>query len=185
MLLYNVLRHSDLSCVLNENSVDAAINNLTAIVREAVNLTIPYVRPKNSAFLLWFSKLLICYIQKKNQRFRKYKKSKFDNHYSAFTYYRKLVKTTIKTDRLLWVQSVEDNLKTSPKDFWKYVSRFKKNELSQLKNSQKVITEPRRIVEAFADHFLPFLPLHLLSLFQKKRSIFYMGFFKCSSHVRL
>jgi hypothetical protein len=50
MLLYNVLRHSDWSCVLNENAVDAAVNNLTATVRKAVHLAIPYARPKNSAF---------------------------------------------------------------------------------------------------------------------------------------
>jgi hypothetical protein len=44
-----------------------------------------------------------------------------------FSYYRKLVKTTIKTDRLRWLKSVDDNLKAKPKDFWKYVSKFKKN----------------------------------------------------------
>jgi hypothetical protein len=49
---------------------------------------------------------------------------------------------------------VEDNLKTQPKDFWKYVSRFKNNEhINQLKIGQKVITEPQCIVEAFADYF--------------------------------
>jgi hypothetical protein len=49
---------------------------------------------------------------------------------------------------------VEDNLKTKTKDFWKYVSRFKKNKhvVNQLKIGQKVITEPQCIVEAFADH---------------------------------
>jgi hypothetical protein len=117
MLLYNILRQSDWSCVLNENSVDAAINNLTARVCKAMNLAIPYVRPKNSSFPPWFSKLLKFYIKKNNQYFRKYKKSKFDHHYNAFTYYRKLVKTTIKTDRLRWLKSVKDNLKTQPKDF--------------------------------------------------------------------
>jgi hypothetical protein len=40
LLLHNVLRHSDWSCVLNENSVDYAMNNLFAIVREAINLAI-------------------------------------------------------------------------------------------------------------------------------------------------
>jgi hypothetical protein len=44
-----------------------------------------------------------------------------------FSYYHKLVKTAIKTDRLLWLKSVEDNLKTKPRDLWKYVSEIKKN----------------------------------------------------------
>jgi hypothetical protein len=100
-----------------EHSVDAAVDNLTATVRKAINLAIPYVRPKNSAFPPWFSNLLKLYINKKNQYFRKYKKSKFDQHYSAFTYYRKLVKTTIKTDRPRWLQAVEGNLKNNPRIF--------------------------------------------------------------------
>jgi hypothetical protein len=98
---------------------DAAVNNLTATVRKAINLAIPYVRPKNFAFPPLFSNLLTFYIKKKNQYFEKCNKSKFDHHYSAFTYYRKLVKTITKTDRLRWLHYIEDNLKTKPKDFWK------------------------------------------------------------------
>jgi branched-subunit amino acid transport protein len=39
-----------------------------------LNVAIPLIRPKNSAFPPWFSKLLKFYIKKKNQYFRKYKK---------------------------------------------------------------------------------------------------------------
>jgi hypothetical protein len=42
-LLYNILDSTDWSCVLNGNSIDSAVHNLTAIVREAVNLGIPYI----------------------------------------------------------------------------------------------------------------------------------------------
>jgi hypothetical protein len=62
ILLYNILHQTDWSYVLNENSVDAAVNNLTAMVRKAINIAIPLVRPKNSAFPPWFSKLLKFYI---------------------------------------------------------------------------------------------------------------------------
>jgi hypothetical protein len=37
-LLCNVLHHSDCYCVLNENSFDSAVNNLTALVRETIKL---------------------------------------------------------------------------------------------------------------------------------------------------
>jgi hypothetical protein len=59
--------HSDWSCVLNINSVDSANYNLIAIVREAINLAIPYVRSKSPACSLWFSNSLKFYIKKKNQ----------------------------------------------------------------------------------------------------------------------
>jgi hypothetical protein len=54
LLLYNVLRHSDWSCFLNENSVDSAVNNLTAIVREAITIAIPYTNPKILPFRIGF-----------------------------------------------------------------------------------------------------------------------------------
>jgi hypothetical protein len=53
LLLHNVLCHSDWSCVLNENSVDSAVNNLTAIVREDLNVTYnPKILPFHSGFLM-------------------------------------------------------------------------------------------------------------------------------------
>jgi hypothetical protein len=83
--------------------------------------------------------------------FRRYKKSKSDQNYSAFSYYGKMVKTTIKRDRLLWL----NNLETKPKHFWKYVSKFKKinHVVTQLIISYNTITESQCIVEDFADHF--------------------------------
>jgi hypothetical protein len=53
------------------------------------------------------------------------------------------------------LKSINDNLKTKPNDFWKYVSKFKKNDhvVTQLKMDENVMTQPHYIVEAFADHF--------------------------------
>jgi hypothetical protein len=50
---------------------------------------------------------------------------------------------------------MDENLKTEHKDFWKYVSKSRKNDhsLAKLKIGANVITEPRCIVEAFADRF--------------------------------
>jgi hypothetical protein len=48
LLLYDTLLNSDWSCVLNEISVDSAVNNLTATVSEAIDLAIPFVKPNNS-----------------------------------------------------------------------------------------------------------------------------------------
>jgi hypothetical protein len=76
-------------------------------------------------------------------------------YYSIFSYYRKLVKTTIKADRLAWLTHIDKNLKTEPKHFWKYISKFKKNDqaVSQLEVETKFITEPQFIAEAFENHF--------------------------------
>jgi hypothetical protein len=47
---------------------------------------------------------------------------------ALYSYYRKLVKITIKTERLRWLKYIDDKLKTKPEDFWKYVSKFQKND---------------------------------------------------------
>jgi hypothetical protein len=73
--LYLLLSQVNWSCVLNDNSVDSAV---TDIVREAINLAVPYKKRKNTTFPHWFSKSLMYYIKKKNQYFRRYKKLKSD-----------------------------------------------------------------------------------------------------------
>jgi hypothetical protein len=52
LLLYNTLLDSDWSCVHNENSLNSAILNLTAIVFEAINHAIVFVKCRNSAFCI-------------------------------------------------------------------------------------------------------------------------------------
>jgi hypothetical protein len=64
LLLYDTLQNSDWSSVLNDNSVDSAVNNLTATVSEAIDLAIPFAKPNNSTYPHWFSKLLKYYIKK-------------------------------------------------------------------------------------------------------------------------
>jgi hypothetical protein len=54
LLLYNVIRHSDWSCVLRENYIDSVVNNLTAIVSEAINLAIPHKNARILPFRIGF-----------------------------------------------------------------------------------------------------------------------------------
>jgi hypothetical protein len=64
LLLCDTLLNSDWSCVLNENSVDSAVNNLMATVSEVFDLAIPFVKPNNSTYPHWSYKLLKYYIKK-------------------------------------------------------------------------------------------------------------------------
>jgi hypothetical protein len=125
-------------------------------VSETINETIPFVKPKNSSFPHCFSKSLIYYIKNKYNFFKKYKKSKSDYYYySIFSYYRKLVKITIKVDRFDWLKIIDNNFRTQPKHFWKYICKFKRNDQSviQIEIGNKISTEPQRIADVSADHF--------------------------------
>jgi hypothetical protein len=51
LLLCNGLRHSDWFYIRNENSLDPAVNNLTAIVREDINIALPYIKSKKKICL--------------------------------------------------------------------------------------------------------------------------------------
>jgi hypothetical protein len=58
--------------------------------------------------------------------------------YSALSYFLKLVKATIMSDRLCWLKSVDDNLKTQPIEFWKYVSKLKRKSDGQIVTDSKL-----------------------------------------------
>jgi hypothetical protein len=108
--------------------VDSAVYNFTASVFEAINEAIPFKNPRFLPSLIGFQNLLYT-TSRKNQIFKKYKKSKSDYFYSIFSYYRKLIKINIKADRLDWIGSIDNNLKTHPQHVWKYISKFKRNEI--------------------------------------------------------
>jgi hypothetical protein len=82
---------------------------------------------KGSNFPSWFSCTLQHYILKNNYYYRHFKKNKSDLNYSKFSYSRKIVKITIKSDRSRWLKSIDESLKNNPKKFWNNVSNFRNN----------------------------------------------------------
>jgi hypothetical protein len=99
-------------------------------------------RIQKSTFPHWSSYSLKYSINKKNQHYRKYNELKSCRHYGVFSYYWRLVKTTIKRDRLRWRKSIDGSLKTKPKDCWKYACKLKKNDqvVNPLRNDKNVVT---------------------------------------------
>jgi hypothetical protein len=85
-------------------------------------------------------------------RFKKYKSNYF---YDTFSAYRRLVKSIIKSDKLQWFKSIDNNLKRNPVHFWKYVSSFRKsdNNSIDLEVTGNLLSQPREFAEAFADYF--------------------------------
>jgi hypothetical protein len=75
--------------------------------------------------------------------------------YLYFAFYRKLVKSTVKSDRQQWLKFIDYSLRNNPHHFWKYVSNFKKkdNSFIQLKIENQYVTDPKVIADAFAKHF--------------------------------
>jgi hypothetical protein len=65
------------------------------------------------------------------------------------------VKATIKSDRLRWLNSIDDNLKSQPKQFWKYVASDTKRNSTfiQLEVDGTHLAGPYKVADAFAKHF--------------------------------
>jgi hypothetical protein len=87
-------------------SVDAAVASLSAPVLGAMEQAIPRGYSPKSKFPPWFSHTLRYYIAKKNYCHCDFKKKPSDYLYDRFVLYRKLVKNTIKSDRLKWLCEV-------------------------------------------------------------------------------
>jgi hypothetical protein len=82
----------------NESSVD--VDRLNATVTETIGLAIPSGLMRKNKYPSWFSGKLKFFIRKKNYFYRQFKKSKAEYLYNKFSFYQKLVKATIMSDRL-------------------------------------------------------------------------------------
>jgi hypothetical protein len=109
-LLYNILSACDWSSVYETTSVDIAVGSLKSAVRGAMEQAIPRGYNCKSKFPHWFLYTLRYCTAKRNYFHRRFKKKPSDYFYDRFAYYRKLVKNTIKTDRLRWLKSIGNNL---------------------------------------------------------------------------
>jgi hypothetical protein len=92
---------------------------------------------------------------KNNYVYRRFKNKKFDCLYHSFAFYRTLVKATIKSDRLRRLKPTDENLKSLPKQFWKYVASIRKiNFISiHLVVNGKRLIEPSIVADEFPKHF--------------------------------
>jgi hypothetical protein len=89
-----------------QSSVDAAVNELNSVLINSLNDAVPYTCTSKSKFPYWFSGVLKHYNNKIINFFRRYKrKKKYATHYASFSYFRKLVKVTTKSDRRRWLKS--------------------------------------------------------------------------------
>jgi hypothetical protein len=136
-------------------SVDDAVTSLNTVVLNAIDQAIPHGLIRKSKFPHWFSSALRYNIRKKDYYYRRFKKKNSDYFYNKFSFYHKLVKATIKSDRLRWLKSIDDHLKSQPKQFWKYVASFRKrNSIPiQLEVDGTLLAEPYKVADAFAKHF--------------------------------
>jgi hypothetical protein len=101
-------------------SVDSAASSLDAAVQDTMEQAIPRgVINYKSKFLLWYSSFLSYYSYIRKNIFTDALKKKSYCFYQNCSFYRKLVRATVKSGRLRWLKSTHENLKQQPQQIWK------------------------------------------------------------------
>jgi hypothetical protein len=154
-ILYNILSNYAWSCVYGASSVNSAVTSLSVAVQDAMDQAVPCGYVAKSKFPQWFSSSLKYYIRKKNYFYRRFKKHKYASLYDNFSFYRKLIKTTIKADRLRWLESLNANIRTQPRHFWKCVVSFREKSSTsiQLVVDGSHLVDHCEVASAFPYHF--------------------------------
>ena len=93
--------------------------------------------------------------QKKKYFCRRFKKFRCNYYYDKFSSNRRLLKANIQCDKLNRFKSTDNNLKTNPMHFWKYVPSFRKNYKNPIepKTDGNRLTHPRQAAEVFGVYF--------------------------------
>jgi hypothetical protein len=88
---------------------------------------------------------------------------------------------TINNYRLRLLKTIDDNLKTKHKYFWKYIAKKNDHIVTQPKIGDNVITQPQYIVEAFADHFSSIFNSLLFYCYSRQFTFYFLGFLNVPS----
>jgi hypothetical protein len=159
--------------VYETTSVDTAVANLNAAIRGAMEQAIPRGYSRKSKFPPWFSHILRHYVAMKNYFHRRFKKKPSDYFYDRFALYRKLVKSTIKSDTHRWSKSTDNNLNSQPQHFWKYISDFRKHRSGsiQLNVDNTHLAEPLQLLMLSLSVFNQFIITVDQSIFPVSHSV--------------
>lgn len=130
------------------NILDQIYTRLNNVFKDHIPLT---SIPKIHKFPLWWSHTTKRNFNRK-ERLRKTKNKNIEqsNKYSEL---RRTVKKQIKTDYKTFIQNSVKQLKTDSKYFWKFIKQKKEpGKLKQYKYKDKIISSPKEISQAFAEH---------------------------------
>jgi hypothetical protein len=122
-VLYNALSDYDWSSLYNETAVDTTVGRFKSCCNSSHRFSFFLDTSKSINILLgsfvkskaYIKKIIFIHVTSSKRLF-----------YDKISFYHKLVKETTKNNRFRWLKSVEENPKSHSKQFWKYVSQFRK-----------------------------------------------------------
>lgn len=134
-----------------DDMCDLFYENLHSVFQSHV----PLKRNISGRFPAWYTPEIIYKLRLKQRHWRKFKRSGSTIDHNQFKSLRALTKFLIKNAYSVFLQKVQDSVKSDPKTFWGYVNN--KNNSSRIPAKMKyldaVVEKPQAIVDAFASHF--------------------------------
>lgn len=141
--------------LFSNKDVDTTVEIFYAKIGEIIKKHVPLVRPKRG-FPVYFRRKTILTIIRKNKMHKKFKIYDDAAYYQKFIELRRLSKKLMRDDYLNYTRNMEDQIKTNPKAFWKYVKNKKKSDCS-IPNvvylDDKVADSGDTVVDLFSEFF--------------------------------
>lgn len=154
-LLYATLSTVDWTFLANYSHVDVAVSNFHQVLNDIFHRHVPLKRHKPGNYPAWFDKNIIRTLKQKSTARKKYKKSMSILDFDTFAQLRARLKSDIDVAYKNFLQKVNTNLKSNPREFWSFVNSKRNSSpipTTMFLNGNKLI-DPQDIVNSFADHF--------------------------------
>ena len=156
-LLYQLISDADWSILDRVTNVDGAVTEFYNILYNILDQAVPRYhsdRPKSS-YPSWYTREIISDLKEKSRVRGRWKKSGFVQDLDLFKRLRRTIKIKIDIAYRNFVDSSENNIKSDPMKFWKFVRQRRRT--SRIPGSMILgnnsFESPHSIVNAFADFF--------------------------------
>jgi len=121
--LYKDLAMETWSATLEASDPDSAAESFSSTFNLILNNNIPQKYNKSHyKYPNWYTSNIICKIKEKEKFRRKYKRSGKDVHLQRYRLLRTESKGMLSAARRRYERSIEDRLKSDPKQFWHYIA---------------------------------------------------------------
>lgn len=177
--LYSELLLSDWNFLLRYHDANSACQAFYEFLFSILERFVPKTKPRSLKYPVWFSAKIIKLIKKKDSLWKKFKKSGLLSDREEFTQYRKLVKKEIRVAYGNFVAEAESNIKSDPKEFWKFVKLKKGNSgvPCNMTYLNKTVSGGNQIVHSFANYFKStFQPSNIFGPVNNRDSMSYNNF---------
>lgn len=153
--LYSDMQNIDWDSLYNIYDPNRALDLMYGKIYAVLDKNVPKKKKVTNIYPPWFTSQIIYSIKMKHKAFVKYKATGDSTYYENFKQLRTGIKKDVKIAHMDYLARTEENLKTNPRDFWKFFNN-KRNTTripSTLSYCNKSINNPQLITDSFADYF--------------------------------